>query len=139
MENDVATTKRKLLLFETPPITRLALGKSTFPRRKFSFPTVLHENSPSSSSSTTFNNHLDNIQASNNNINSKRRFSHVGDVVSRKLSNTIGWRSVSVPTDEVVAQGRVLCAQFIRNRLKRSGIFNKKLGLYRYLNFLFHH
>lgn len=36
-----------------------------------------------------------------------------------------------MPPQEVVAQGKALCCRYIRNRLKRSGIFNKKLGLYR--------
>lgn len=51
--------------------------------------------------------------------------------ICRKLSNTIGWRTLPVPPQEVVAQGKALCCRYIRNRLKRSGIFNKKLGLYR--------
>ncbi|XP_012280205.1 bcl-2-related ovarian killer protein-like [Orussus abietinus] len=61
----------------------------------------------------------------------RRRFSNVGIVVSRKLSHTIGWRSASVSTELIVSQGSLLCGQYIRNRLKRSGIFNRKLGLKR--------
>jgi hypothetical protein len=45
----------------------------------------------------------------------KRRFSNVSDAVSRKLSNTIGWaRPLTVPTSEVLHQGKTLCAQYIR-------------------------
>ncbi|XP_015608314.1 bcl-2-related ovarian killer protein [Cephus cinctus] len=61
----------------------------------------------------------------------RRRFSNVSDVVSRKLSYTIGWRSVSASVKLTVSQGSSLCAQYIRNRLKRSGIFHRKLGLKR--------
>ncbi|XP_046608471.1 bcl-2-related ovarian killer protein homolog B-like [Neodiprion virginianus] len=61
----------------------------------------------------------------------RRRFSNVSDVVSRKLSHTIGWRSVSASVKIAVSQGTSLCGQYIRNRLKRSGIFHRKLGLKR--------
>nr|ACO11568.1 Bcl-2-related ovarian killer protein homolog A [Caligus rogercresseyi] len=58
-----------------------------------------------------------------------RRFSNVSDAVSRKLSTTIGWRTVSVT--DIVNQAKSLCSQYIRCRLKRSGLFNRKLGLQR--------
>ena len=58
-----------------------------------------------------------------------RRFSNVSDAVSRKLSTTIGWRTVSV--QDIVSQAKSLCGQYIRCRLKRSGLFNRKLGLQR--------
>lgn len=61
----------------------------------------------------------------------RRRFSNVSDVVSRKLSHTIGWRSVSASVKITVSQGTSLCGQYIRHRLKRSGIFHRKLGLKR--------
>lgn len=92
-------------------------------------------------------------------ISARRRFSNVSDVVSRKLSNTIGWKippPTPVPTQEigvvinvwwrrewielthysscslfVVTQGKCLCGQYIRHRLKRSGVFNKRLALQR--------
>lgn len=83
-------------------------------KRKFSFPIALH-----SSSILT-------------EVSARRRFSNVGDVVSRKLSNTIGWKLPSaIPTQDIVTQGKCLCGQYIRFRLKRSGLFNKKLGLQR--------
>ncbi|XP_043275716.1 bcl-2-related ovarian killer protein-like [Venturia canescens] len=63
--------------------------------------------------------------------NARRRLSNVSDVVSRKISHTIGWRSVSASVELTVSQGSSLCAQYIRNRLKRSGIFQRKLGLKR--------
>ncbi|KAJ8983786.1 hypothetical protein NQ317_000347 [Molorchus minor] len=63
----------------------------------------------------------------------RRRFSNVGDAMSRKLSTTIGWRSVvgGSPPEEIVAVGRALCSLYIRTRLKRAGVFNRKLGLTR--------
>ncbi|XP_026667039.1 uncharacterized protein LOC108622113 isoform X3 [Ceratina calcarata] len=61
----------------------------------------------------------------------RRRFSNVSDVVSRKISHTIRWRTVSASVELTVSQGSSLCAQYIRNRLKRSGIFQRKLGLKR--------
>lgn len=102
------------------------LGPRTpIPKRKYSFPAALHANLLGLSAL-----HKEE-PLTNHTSNTRRRFSNVGDVVSRKLSHTIGWRTPSVPTDEVISQGKVLCGQYIRNRLKRSGIFNKKLGLYR--------
>ncbi|XP_074106730.1 bcl-2-related ovarian killer protein isoform X1 [Cotesia typhae] len=61
----------------------------------------------------------------------RRRLSNISDVVSKKISDTIGWRSVSTNLELTVIQGSVLCGQYIKNRLKRSGIFQKKLGLKR--------
>lgn len=58
-----------------------------------------------------------------------RRFSNVSDAVSRKLSTTIGWRTISV--QDIVQQAKSLCGQFIRVRLKRNGVSNKRLGLQR--------
>merc|ERR1719510_1114972 len=58
-----------------------------------------------------------------------RRFSNVSDAVSRKLSTTLGWRTVSV--QEVVTQAKSLCGQHIRAWLKRRGLFTRKLGLQR--------
>lgn len=67
-------------------------------------------------------------------LSARRRFSNVSDVVSRKLSNTIGWKIPTpspVPTQEIVTQGKCLCGQYIRYRLKRSGVFQKRLALQR--------
>ncbi|XP_076160401.1 bcl-2-related ovarian killer protein isoform X2 [Ptiloglossa arizonensis] len=61
----------------------------------------------------------------------RRRLSNVSDVVSRKISHTIRWRTVSASVELTVSQGSSLCAQYIRNRLKRSGIIHRKLGLKR--------
>ncbi|KAK9303736.1 hypothetical protein QLX08_004621 [Tetragonisca angustula] len=61
----------------------------------------------------------------------RRRFSNVSDVVTRKISHTIRWRTVSASIELTVSQGSSLCAQYIRNRLKRCGIFHRKLGLKR--------
>lgn len=58
-----------------------------------------------------------------------RRFSNVSDAVSRKLSTTIGWRTISV--QDIVSQSKSICSQFIRMRLKRNVVANKRLGLQR--------
>ncbi|KAK9888716.1 hypothetical protein WA026_000943 [Henosepilachna vigintioctopunctata] len=63
-------------------------------------------------------------------VPNKRRFSNVGDVVSRKLSTTIGWRS-SLPSQEIALTGRTLCILYLRNKLKRTGLFSRKIGLQR--------
>ncbi|CAG9771888.1 unnamed protein product [Ceutorhynchus assimilis] len=89
-------------------------------RRKLSIPVVLPQHLSS----------LNDPQAA-----FRRRFSNVGDAVTRKLSTTIGWRAASIlnvnPPEEVVAVGRALCTLYIRTRLKKAGLFNKKLGLTR--------
>lgn len=85
-------------------------------KRKFSFPLL----------NTT------SLLSEPNTFSARRRFSNVSDVVTRKLSSTIGWKMpVVVPTQDLVTQGKCLCGQYIRNRLKRSGLFTKKLGLQR--------
>ncbi|RZC42124.1 bcl-2-related ovarian killer protein [Asbolus verrucosus] len=86
-------------------------GRQQLSRRKFSFPAALSISQDPSGST-----------------NNKRRFSNVGDAVTRKLSTTIGWRR---PPEEVVAVGRALCALYIRSRLKRASLFTRKLGLTR--------
>lgn len=86
-------------------------------KRKFSFPIALHSSS---------------LLSDVNTLSARRRFSNVSDVVTRKLSSTIGWKLPTVvPTQDLVTQGKCLCGQYIRNRLKRSGLFTKKLGLQR--------
>lgn len=85
-------------------------------KRKFSFPVTLHSSSFLTEVST---------------LSARRRLSNVGDAVTRKLSNTIGWKVPPIPTQDIVTQGKCLCGQYIRSRLKRSGVFNKKLGLQR--------
>lgn len=86
-------------------------------KRKFSFPVALHSSS---------------LLGDVNTLSARRRFSNVSDVVTRKLSSTIGWKLPSaVPTQDLVTQGKCLCGQYVRNRLKRSGLFTKKLGLQR--------
>lgn len=122
MDEDVFENDKKVL-FDAASLPKIVIGKASNVKRKFSLSAALHANllgvTPIKNDEIPIN------------FNTKRRFSNVGDVVSRKLSTTIGWRTPSVPPDEVIAQGRVLCGQYIRNRLKRSGIFSKKLGLYR--------
>lgn len=112
----------------SPDSALLASGNSndqlTAPesKRKFSFPIALHSSSL-----------LVDVSA----LSARRRFSNVSDVVSRKLSNTIGWKLPTViPTQDIITQGKCLCGQYIRFRLKRSCVFNKKLGLQRIRSFI---
>lgn len=123
-----AVSQDRKITFETPPISRITLGRSPFANRKLSFPASLHANLLGLKSDSNF---LQVPGEYGKDVGlTKRRFSNVGDVVSRKLSTTIGWRTPSVPPQEVVSQGRVLCGQYIKHRLRRSGFFNKKLGTY---------
>ncbi|XP_023296997.2 bcl-2-related ovarian killer protein isoform X2 [Lucilia cuprina] len=84
-------------------------------RRKFSFPATLHSTSL--------------LEVNQN--STRRRLSNVSDVVTRKLSYTIGWKAAQIPAQDIITQGRCLCGQYIKRRLRRSGLFNKKLGLQR--------
>ncbi|XP_054284142.1 bcl-2-related ovarian killer protein homolog B-like isoform X2 [Macrosteles quadrilineatus] len=83
-------------------------------RRKFSIPAALQQNLlglPQSSA--------------------RRRLSNVSDVITRKFSD-IGWaRHSSIPTTDIILQGKTLCGQYVRCRLKRSNMFNRKCGLQR--------
>lgn len=98
-------------------------------RRKFSFPASLHSANllGSDIAAAGLGHNLTNSSA----ISARRRLSNVSDVVSRKLSNTIGWRSAQIPAHDIITQGKCLCGQYIRSRLKRAGVFNRKLGLQR--------
>ena len=103
-----------------PPYPRSSLTSLASRPRKMSFP----------STASISNNHhqisaLDFPEAARR----YRRFSNVSDAVSRKLSTTLGWRTVSV--QEVVTQAKSLCGQHIRAWLKRRGLFTRKLGLQR--------
>lgn len=84
-------------------------------RRKFSFPVQLTAGS---------------LLGDANGFSARRRLSNVSDAFSRKLSSTIGWKQ-QIPSQDIITQGKCLCGQYIRCRLKRSGIFNRKLGLQR--------
>lgn len=96
-------------------------------RRKFSFPAALQSNLLGADIASGLSQNLTNSSA----ISARRRLSNVSDVVTRKLSNTIGWRSPQIPAQDIITQGKCLCGQYIRSRLKRSGVFNRKLGLQR--------
>ncbi|XP_055918923.1 bcl-2-related ovarian killer protein homolog B isoform X2 [Eupeodes corollae] len=85
-------------------------------RRKFSFPATLHSVSLLETNSAT---------------STRRRLSNVSDVVTRKLSYTIGWKATQNSSRDIITQGKCLCGQYIKRRLRRSGLFNKKLGLQR--------
>lgn len=99
-------------------------------RRKFSFPAALHSSHLLGDSSSLSANHQLSGSISPG-LSARRRLSNVSDVVTRKLSSTIGWKSSQIPAQEIITQGKCLCGQYIRNRLKRAGMFNRKLGLQR--------
>uniref|UniRef100_A0A336LUP5 CSON013704 protein n=1 Tax=Culicoides sonorensis TaxID=179676 RepID=A0A336LUP5_CULSO len=84
-------------------------------KRKFSFPMQLHSSALLGDSPV---------------ISTRRRLSNVGDIFGRKLSSTIGWKQ-PIPTQDIITQGKCLCGQYIKTKLKRTGIFNRKLGLQR--------
>lgn len=103
-------------------------GRTTaapLPRRKFSFPAVLQSQSLQSElgGSVDFGGGPSLTVAT-----ARRRFSNVSDVVSRKLSHTIGWRT-AVPTDQIARQGKSLCVQYVRWKLKRAGAYTKKCAV----------
>ena len=58
--------------------------------RKFSFPVAIHSNTLQPRNFQDINNSVP------TSVLSRRRFSNVGDAVSRKLSTTIGWRHTQV-------------------------------------------
>jgi len=101
-----------------PPYPRSSLTLAGSRPRKMSFPSASISNHHQISA-------LDFPEAARR----YRRFSNVSDAVSRKLSTTLGWRTVSV--QEVVTQAKSLCGQHIRAWLKRRGLFTRKLGLQR--------
>ncbi|XP_019552736.1 bcl-2-related ovarian killer protein [Aedes albopictus] len=105
------------------------LSAPALTRRKFSFPanlhsTVLHGDPPGSINAGS-------LQPSSTASLARRRLSNVSDVVTRKLSSTIGWKQPVLPSQDIITQGKCLCGQYIRCRLKKSGVFNRKLGLQR--------
>lgn len=103
---------------------------SVLPRRKFSFPAVLQSHGlhselgggggGGSGGGVDFGGGPSLTVAT-----ARRRFSNVSDVVSRKLSHTIGWRT-AVPTEQIARQGKALCVQYVRWKLKRAGAYTKK-------------
>ena len=100
-------------LSPAPPFPRASIGR----QRKLSFPAASMAGIQLSS------------LAEADAVRRYRRFSNVSDAVSRKLSTTLGWRTVSV--QEVVTESKSLCGQHIRATLKKRGLFNRKLGLQR--------
>lgn len=57
-------------------------------RRKFSFPATLHSASL--------------LEVNHN--STRRRLSNVSDVVTRKLSYTIGWKAAQIPAQDIITQ-----------------------------------
>ncbi|CAD7089287.1 unnamed protein product [Hermetia illucens] len=84
-------------------------------RRKLSFPAL----------------HPPSLLGDSTALSARRRLSNVSDKVTRKFSHTIGWKIAQIPSQDIINQGKCLCGQYIKRRLKRSGLFNRKLGLQR--------
>lgn len=102
------------------------------PRRKFSYPAMLQSANAELTGGGGGGSGADANGGADANsgpplsvATARRRFSNVSDVVSRKLSHTIGWRT-NVPTEQISQQGKVLCVQYIRWKLKRAGAYTKK-------------
>lgn len=113
----VGSTNKQNLNSLNPLSTPSDLAPPPESKRKFSFPIALHSSS---------------LLGEYNTLSARRRLSSVSDVVTRKLSNTIGWKIPSnIPIQDLITQSKCLCGQYIRFRLKRSGLFTKKLGLQR--------
>lgn len=77
MDGNVGHADHHKIAFETPPISRLNLGRSPYPKRKYSFPASLHANLLGLSAVAKED------SLPNPNLLARRRFSNVGDVVSR--------------------------------------------------------
>ncbi|KFB44080.1 hypothetical protein ZHAS_00011914 [Anopheles sinensis] len=116
-----------------PSMDRLSAPIIT--RRKFSFPANLHSTAllgfPEIGRADGFSGSGSSLSAAGTALSARRRLSNVSDVVTRKLSSTIGWKQPVLPSQDIITQGKCLCGQYIRCRLKRSGVFNRKLGLQR--------
>ncbi|XP_053668377.1 bcl-2-related ovarian killer protein [Anopheles marshallii] len=116
-----------------PSMDRLSAPIVT--RRKFSFPANLHSTAllgfPEIGRDRDGIGSGASLSASSTALSARRRLSNVSDVVTRKLSSTIGWKQPVLPSQDIITQGKCLCGQYIRCRLKRSGVFNRKLGLQR--------
>lgn len=107
-------------------IDLMSLSASPQTKRKFSFP-ALHSSNLLGATGP---------EGTVGILSARRRLSNVSDVVSRKLSHTIGWKTTNIPAPEIITQGKCLCGQYIRGRLKRAGMYNKKLGLHRMRSFI---
>jgi len=94
---------------------------AVLPRRKFSFPAVLQSQGLYADLGSGGGGGGPSLTVAS----ARRRFSNVSDVVSRKLSHTIGWRT-AVPTEQIARHGKALCAQYVRWKLKRAGVYTKK-------------
>lgn len=124
--NNVAVRRKNC--YGPPPVPSPRLYR----HRKMSFPISMSSSGGSGllmGSQGTLGGNYGNLELPELANRRMRRFSNVSDAVSRKLSTTIGWRTVSV--QDIVNQAKSLCGQYMRSRLKRSGLFNRKLGLQR--------
>lgn len=62
-------------------------------------------------------------------VESKRRISQVSNVVTQHFQSTIGWSLKS--HSEIATQSRCLAAKYIRWKLRKVGLFHKRLQLQR--------
>lgn len=62
-------------------------------------------------------------------VESKRRISQVSNVVTQHFQSTIGWSLKS--HSEIARQSRCLAAKYIRWKLRKNGLFHKRLQLQR--------
>uniref|UniRef100_A0A182K049 Bcl-2 Bcl-2 homology region 1-3 domain-containing protein n=1 Tax=Anopheles christyi TaxID=43041 RepID=A0A182K049_9DIPT len=114
------------------PSTMDRLSAPILTRRKFSFPANLHSTALLGFPEIGHRDGMgSSLSGSSTGLSARRRLSNVSDVVTRKLSSTIGWKQPVLPSQDIITQGKCLCGQYIRCRLKRSGVFNRKLGLQR--------
>ncbi|XP_055596257.1 bcl-2-related ovarian killer protein-like [Uranotaenia lowii] len=127
-----------MLANESPPnhnhhqILSDRLSAPVLARRKFSFPANFHSTIVLSGDDRLGSlNPSGSLQPNSAASSARRRLSNVSDVVTRKLSSTIGWKQPVLPSQDIITQGKCLCGQYIRCRLKKSGVFNRKLGLQR--------
>ena len=120
------------------------LNPPSINRRKYSLPVIypnrqtpteyleekiqlLKENRSSSSAS----NILDTISLGSR---GSKRLSQVGIAVSHHLSQTIGWK-VLASHQQVVEQAKCLCARFIRFKLRKDLLIQKRLNLQKLKSF----
>nr|CAD7430736.1 unnamed protein product [Timema monikensis] len=102
-------------------------------RRKFSFPAALHSNllglagSGNGAASEVSSAH--HLRAAAFQQRQRRRLEET--VQHNRLADAARSHTGALYSPEIVEQGKLLCGQYVRNRLKRSGVFNRKCGLQR--------
>ena len=119
------------------------LNPPSINRRKYSLPVIYPRQSPTeyleekiqllkeNRSSSSASNILDTISLGSR---GSKRLSQVGIAVSHHLSQTIGWKSLA-SHQEVVEQAKCLCARFIRFKLRKDLLIQKRLNLQKLKSF----